>query len=60
MLLWRGRFTGPETVTARVAVPQEHRGRMWLISAPGWSRGIRPGAELPSQLAVGPERWFTP
>lgn len=53
-------YDGPDTVTAQVAVPREQRGRMWLISAPGWSRGIRPGPELPPQVAVTPERWFTP
>lgn len=53
-------YDGPEVVTAEVAVPEEHRGKLWRITAPGWSRGVTPGPGLPPYVAVSPARWFRP
>jgi len=53
-------WDGPQVVTAEITVPQEHRGKLWRFTAPGWSRGIKPGPQLPPYVAVSPARWFQP
>ncbi len=54
------RSTDERTVTARVDVPADQRGKLWRLTLPGRNGGFRFATPIIPAFAISADRWFDP